>query len=160
MKITTPLILTELFHLRKGDVELLIESTAVPYLLVEQNKWVGYIPTLNSSFVSDETHHITSLKENIEKYPLTSSLEGSVIKLDFLSDNIPASSMLFGKKWVNEIIKYVDLDENTYLLASSRTDMPVFCGHKTLIERLSTNFSGDIYIIQAQTLLEVKNVLG
>lgn len=153
-------MLTELYQLRKGDVELLIEGTALPHLIVADNKWVGYIPSLKSLFISQDETHALALKRNVEELALSSSLEGSVIKLDFVDPNIPASSMLYGHSWVEKVLEYMDITESTYLLASSRSDMPVFCGHKTLINRLASNFSGDIYVVEAKTLLEDKNVLG
>jgi hypothetical protein len=161
MKITSPTLLTELYKLRKGDVELLINASAVPHLIVPEKKWVGYIPSLNSYFHCDDPEHRVALKKNIEKLPVKANLDNAVVKLAFDPNlKVPASSVLFGSSWVPEVDKHFDITEDTYLLASSRPDIPVFCGHRSLVERLASNFSGDIYIVNAKDLLEVTNVLG
>lgn len=156
--VVTSTMLSALYKLDKRDIENLIETSAYPYLSItpEFPTWVGYIPYLKEFFNLEIEQYHDKLEENLNKLQIKSTLENTLVKLEFEEQQpIPPASILFGTQWVEHVTKNFNITDTTQLLVSSKNNTPVFCGHKNTIERLSDNLSGDILIIKATKLLEV-----
>jgi hypothetical protein len=143
----------EMFSLRKGDIDSLILSEGVPFFLPVRNEFVGYLPSLKTAFLLD-SRNTAICKRNVKKQNYNVSLRESLICISSKVSTLPASSFLYGQDWLPEAENFLDIDENFDLLFSIRNELPVFCGHKKLINRLADNFAGDITIVNT---LEFKN---
>lgn len=141
-----PQTLGEMFALRKGDIDSLILSEGVPYYLPVRSEFVGYLPSLRTAFILDQ-NSIAICRKNIKKKNYKVSLRESLICISSKNSLLPASSFLYDNLWKLNADNLLDIDSNFSLLISARSEVPVFCGHKKLINRLADNFAGDITIV-------------
>jgi len=141
--------LAEIYSLHRGDIDLLIESEAIPCFSQEEKTFIGYLPSLQASFRLNELYLEELCAKHIFSKNYKVSLDESVISISSKKVDIPASSFLYGKKWLDEASKLLEINNDFSLLLTNRPEIPIFCGHKKMINRLAENIAGDIYVVNA-----------
>lgn len=139
--------LAEIFSLNKGDIEVLIHSEGVPIFSTSEKAFVGYLPSLNSSFFIRGEKMKQRLGSNIVSANYEVILEDSIVSIASKQPSLyPATTYLYKNLWLPESSKLLTPSENFSILISSRKELPFYCGHNKLISRLAESMSGDIYI--------------
>jgi hypothetical protein len=141
--------LAEIFSLRRGDIDILIESEAIPYFSTHAHEFVGLLPSLNASFKLENDYLKSVCAKNIIAKNYTIKLDNSVISIASKNPLVPASSYLFNNLWFASASRLLEINEEFSLLLADRIELPIFCGHSKMINRLSENFAGDIYLVNA-----------
>lgn len=145
--------LAEIFNLRRGDIDMLIKSEAIPYFSTRTHEFVGLLPSLNTSFKLEDKNLKTLCAKNVLPSNYTVTLDDSVISIESKIPHIPASSYLFNNLWLKGASSLLEINEDFSLLLADRSELPIFCGHSKMINRLSENFAGDIYLVNALTFI-------
>lgn len=136
--------LEEMFALRKGDVQLLVDSEGIPLYSYLRKEFIGYLPSLGAAFPLTS---ITARKcaTNIDVTKMSVNLEESVLVIRSTDRRIPSSSFLYTNIWLQNAQTKLDVTNPDFsLLIPAKPDAPIFCGHKKIINRLAINFEGDI----------------
>ena len=141
--------LAEIFNLRKGDIDMLIKSEGVPCFMTSTKEFVGFLPSLNTLFKLDDPELIKLCGSNVKPRNYKVKLDDSVLSIESRRKSLPASSLLFGNKWIRKASRLLELNDEFLLLIPERSELPFFCGHEKIINRLAENFAGDIYLVNA-----------
>ena len=141
--------LAEIFSLRRGDIDILIKSEAIPYFSTHTQEFVGLLPSLNASFKLENDDLKQTCAKNVITKNYSIKLDNSVISIASRRPLIPASSYLFNSLWFANASRLLEINKDFSLLIASRMELPIFCGHSKMINRLSENFAGDIYLVNA-----------
>ena len=145
--------LAEIFNLRRGDIDMLIKSEAIPYFSPRTHEFVGLLPSLNTSFKLENEDLKSLCAKNVRASNYTVTLDDSVISVASKFGHIPASSYLFNNLWLKDASDLLEINEDFSILLAERSELPIFCGHSKMINRLSENFAGDIYLVNALTFI-------
>lgn len=148
-----PETLGEMFSLRTGDINSLILSEGIPYYSINENNFLGYLPSLQSAFVLNKELLPFCLK-NIKPHNYRIFLKESLIQISSKEITIPATSFLYKNLWVKKASQLLDIDKNFSILISEREKVPFYCGHSKFITRLAENFTGKINVVNATNFIK------
>lgn len=133
----SPEVLEELYQLRKGDIFSLIKFEGVPLYSPLRDEFVGYLPSLASSFRIDaSTFQI--LENNVKNEDFVTEVSNNFVLLKTTSPTLPPSAILYTPDWYNKFSNLIPKDN--YLMFTSRIHSPILFGKKKELERIAVSF--------------------
>lgn len=149
-------MLAELFNLRNGEIDLFVASEGIPVFHFPSSEFVGYLPTLASYFTLDQRAYDDCL-QNVAMENYKASLSSTVVAVQSLRAQVPASSSILHPEWMDLVGSHLDVNENTRILIPGGSNAQIFTGHSRFIERLADDFPGGVAVIKAETIQRARD---
>lgn len=131
--------LSDLYALTEAEVQRLVKSEGKICFNQDNKEFLIFIPIFDSFISFDPVKH-ADLKSKLDKDEFQVIREEIIFKV--VSANSFPSSFLMLEDLVEKVEEFIDIDDKASFLVSDRILVPLFFGHRNIIERLASDFDG------------------